>query len=161
MPLALGGDEGGIYIAPDIDVDFDHDIDPIRFLGRVPFKNPANAFDGDQSSFAWAQSISGCNWFGWSALTRTPAAISLKVLSQVLPPGNDTLATSVAVTYSTDGGNTFTSIYQTTASRSLMTDVISLPVNTDLTKVQVRASYVGQFLAAKVQIHEIWIEVTG
>jgi len=156
-PVALGGDLGGVYIAPDIDTD----LGPVRFLGRVPFNDPTKAFDGDPSTFAWADSISGCNWFGWSPLQRTPTAISLRVLSQVLPPGGTTFAASVAVMYSTDGGNTFAPIYRTVSGRPLTTDQISLPANTDITQVQVRASYIGGFEAARVQIHEIWIEVTG
>ncbi len=126
-----------------------------------------SAFDGNLSTFASPlphnDAINAARWFGFSSFQGTPTAINLKVSSAYIVDPNPNSFDGVSLSYSTDGGNNFTSIYLVGpgASRSQQTDVISLPLTTNLANVQV-AAYTDVFAGGPTnqQIYEIWIEVT-
>jgi hypothetical protein len=126
-----------------------------------------SAFDGNLSTSASPlphnDAINAARWFGFSSFQGTPTAINLKVSSAYIIDPNPNSFDGVSLSYSTDGGNNFTSIYLVGpgASRSQQTDVISLPLTTNLANVQV-AAYTDVFAGGPTnqQIYEIWIEVT-
>lgn len=124
------------------------------------------AYDGNLGTFASPipnnDAMNSARWYGFPSFQGTPTAINLKVSSAytVDPNGSND---AVSLSYSTDGGNTFTSIYLAGpgASRAQQTDVISLPLTTNLANVQVSAStLVLAFGPTNQQIYEIWVEVT-
>jgi len=110
----------------------------------VAYSNPNNAFDGNPATFATGVvtgDIATCTWAGWSAAAGAYSALNLLIDNQVTVPGP---AMSTAwLGYSTDGGNTWTTIYTVTGTslvRARTTDTVMLPAGTNLAQLQVRAS---------------------
>ena len=76
------------------------------------------------SSLSNASAVSE-QWSGYVPQSQAPpSAITLTVTSQVAITGAGTGQTTLS--YSTDGGSTFTNIYNVTANRALTTDVINI-----------------------------------
>jgi len=101
------------------------------------------------------------NYSGFGSPSRPPIAINLKV-SSAYSVGNNA-ADMVTMDYSTDGGSTLHSIYDVfgsmgPSSRGQVTDVVSLPINTNLANVMVDAS-VNNGGTSTHTINDIWIEI--
>jgi hypothetical protein len=138
------------------------------------YSNPANAADGNSSTFSAAPSAnpSGLNdgdWSGFGTITGTPSQMLLKVTSSsTCDSGSGT--DGAEVQYSVDGThNNDTLIYQLgffaafpapSANRALTTDVISLPVTTNPANVRVLGSVYSPSLPGCHKIYDVWIELT-
>jgi hypothetical protein len=87
----------------------------------------------------------------WTSLT-------LNIRSAVVSTSASTLAT---LSYSLNGGSTFTNIYNlTNTTRALATDTITLPINQNLALVQVRAKIskvVSADAQAELDLYEAWV----
>jgi len=108
--------------------------------------------DGNFSTFATIAVGGPRNWIhaGFPPLTQKWNALTLNLLSQVRPNSGDG-----TVSYSLDGGNTWTTIYSFVGgSRPLQTDTISLSPNQPLNLVQVKFSVNTPPLW---DIYEVWI----
>jgi hypothetical protein len=107
------------------------------------------------------------NWSGFGSAGASPTAITLKVSSAAdcFDPffdGND----GAEIAYSLDGGATFHHIYaqgglgaDACSNRTQQTDVVSLPLTQDTTKVQVFAE-LASIHGSTHQVYDIWIEVS-
>ncbi|HEX4602976.1 MAG TPA: hypothetical protein VH724_03210 [Candidatus Angelobacter sp.] len=129
------------------------------------YQNPGNVFDNNLITFAnplGSGSISTEIWSGFGTVSGTITAINLKVSSAYTV--DSSFFDSVGVAYSTDGGSTWTAVYDvgfgTASSRGQQTDVVSLPVGTNLSTLQVDAFINGGPPSVNQQVYEIWIEVT-
>jgi len=129
------------------------------------YQNPGNVFDNNLSTFAsplGGGSISTEVWSGFGSVSGTITAINLKVSSAYAV--DSSFFHSVGVAYSTDGGSTWTAVYNvgfgTSGSRGQQTDVVSLPVGTNLSTLQVDAFINGTPPSVNQQVYEIWVEVT-
>jgi len=132
--------------------------------GSQPYASPANAYDNNlstSSSGAADSSIAtaGETWTTFPAAIGTPTSVTLNVNSSVQIGGGGSVLSQLS--YSLDGGATFGGFYGVTSSRAQQTDSVSLPVNQDLTQVQVRGTCswsggIGAFAAQSV--FEIWID---
>ncbi|HEV3316299.1 MAG TPA: hypothetical protein VG488_04990, partial [Candidatus Angelobacter sp.] len=131
------------------------------------YTNAANATDGNLATFASGPTQFGTgaftadNYSGFGSPSRPPIAINLKV-SSAYSVGNNA-ADMVTMDYSTDGGSTLHSIYDVfgsmgPSSRGQLTDVVSLPINTNLANVMVDAS-VNNGGTSTHTINDIWIEI--
>jgi hypothetical protein len=131
------------------------------------YTNAANAMDGNLATFASGPAPSGTgaftadNYSGFGSPSRPPLAINLKVSSAFNVGGGG--ADMVTMDYSADGGSTLHGIYdvfgtQGGGSRGQQTDVVSLPINTNLANVMVDAS-VNNGGTSTHTIYEVWIEV--
>lgn len=134
------------------------------------FTNPSNVWDGNSTTFSSATSSHSSplayedTWQGWPSASGSPTAIKLKITSQASVSGSGDTVT-IKLRYSLDGGSTYTNVYQTSVSRALTTDVITLPNAQNLT--QVKIDYLVQVTAilngtnsASGKLYEAWIEVT-
>lgn len=135
----------------------------------TPYSNPANAEDGNPSTFSAAPTTAGAPgyeiWNGFGPISGTPSQITLKVtsLANCTSSSND----GVLLDYSLDGGKTFAAIYNLgafggppTASRSLQTDAIPLPPTQNPANLQVLAEAFSQNSTGCHQIYDIWLEIT-
>lgn len=109
------------------------------------YSNPANAFDGKDTTFASASGQSTHAYFGcvWSFSTPAVAITNpvLNVLSEVPISGTDgqtVTARSSSVWYSLNGGTSWNSFYDV-PSRPKQWDHLTLPAGQDISKVQVMA----------------------
>ena len=104
---------------------------------------------GSITPISGASSLSNANavseqWSGYVPQSQAPpSAITLTVTSQVAITGAGTGQTTLS--YSTDGGSTFTTIYNVTANRALTTDVvnITLPANAQKIVLFAQNSHTG------------------
>jgi hypothetical protein len=77
-------------------------------------------------------------WSGYIPQTQAPpTAITLTVTSQVAITGAGTGQTTLS--YSTDGGSTFTTIYNVTSNRALTTDVVNITLPATAQKIVIFA----------------------
>lgn len=127
----------------------------------TPYSNPGFALDSNLATFASGianaavSTISACRWITWGAPLGPYSSLKLSIESEVAVP---TAASSIAwLGYSTDGGVTWTTIYQvsgTNLTRARTTDNIVLPPGTNLANLQVRASI--QTAAGITSTHRIY-----
>lgn len=128
------------------------------------FTNPANAYDGNATTYAPGSAKSGVigsssSWQGFSSIVGTPTAVKLKVTSQCTYPSG--ASGTIIVSYSTDNGSTYTTIYSTAGARATTTDVVTLSTLVNLTQVKVKATVGGTGTAYdNCLMYEIWVEVT-
>ncbi len=141
---------------------------PSTFSGSPGYSNPTSAYDG---SFTTASSVSLTqlqkggsgrleDWLGFPARPGGATGLTLNINSSAATgPGGQ-----VRISYSLDGGNTFTSVYCLCygGSRAQATDTISLSDSQDLTQVRVRAQALAQSVGtgestASSSVYEIWI----
>jgi CSLREA domain-containing protein len=135
----------------------------------TPYANPANAADGNLGTFANGI-VNGQTsieyWQGFGSAGKSPTRITLNVSSAAdcTDPGGEDDGAELA--YSLDGGNTFHHIYaqgtlgaDACTNRTQQTDVVSLPLTQDTTKVQVFAE-LSSILGSTHQIYDIWIQVS-
>lgn len=135
----------------------------------TPYANPANATDGNLTTFANGivnGDVSFEYWSGFGSAGASPTAITLKISSAAncIDPGDGNDGAEIA--YSLDGGNTFHHIYaqgglgaDACSNRAQQTDVVSLPLTQDTTKVQVFAE-LASIHSSTHQVYDIWIEVS-
>jgi hypothetical protein len=124
----------------------------------VAYVNPSNVFDGNSATFASGLAtadIAICRWTGWGAATGPYAALKLLIDNDIAAP---TASVSTAwLGYSTDGGNTWKTIYSVTGAnltRTRRIDTIVLPASTNLALLQVRASI--QTSSGTTSLHRIY-----
>jgi CSLREA domain-containing protein len=134
------------------------------------YTNPANAEDGNLSTFADGIANGGTNmqyWSGFGAAGGSPSQIKLNISSAAdcLDPFGDGLD-GAEISYSLDNGNTWHHVYAQGAlgadactNRPQQTDAVSLPVTQNTTKVQVFAELSSNH-GSTHQVYEIWISVT-
>jgi len=126
---------------------------PTAFTNPAPsttfgLNNPQNAIDGNPltaSSIAIGLGsgiptrIYGCLWRNCPAASSTPASITLSVNSTAITFTSGNGIATIRMQYSTDAGVTWINVYSVSGnSNRSQIDQISLPVGTDLTKLQVR-----------------------
>jgi len=140
----VGAYEGGVNQA------FGWGLDPSI---TSPYANPANAGDGNTTTFASAVGQHTHTYYGciWGFVTGTPqSSMALNINSRVLANGDDGFTVtkrSAGIWYSLDNSVTWNQVYnmgpQLPASQPLSRpqqwDSIPLPANQDLTQVQVMA----------------------
>jgi hypothetical protein len=134
----------------------------------TPYLNPANAYDNNFSTAATASVTEGVKgaksdievWSGFSSAPGGANTIKLNVNSSASCNANGI----VTVSYSLNGGVSFTTIYMIeNATRGQQTDSVTLSNSQDLTQVEVKAEVtalnVGSGTAgtASNAIYEIWI----
>ena len=133
----------------------------------VAYSNPTNAEDGNLATFAAGipganQQLSGEIWSGFSNVSGTPTQINLKI-SSAANCGN--VNDGLELDYSVDGGNTWNLVYimglfgGSCVNRPQQTDIISLPLNQDLSLVKVLAEF-SSTGSSSHQVFDAWIEVT-
>lgn len=132
--------------------------------------NPNNSIDGNLTTFASLGCNSGFNPssaqlvnIGFPGITHPRAqTITLKVLSQVNFVST-TGTIEATVSYSVDGGVTFTNIYDiTNSSRALTTDSVSIATSINPALVQVKViihcTVVGTAHPQELRLYEAWLE---
>lgn len=133
----------------------------------TPYLNPTEAYDNNLSTAATASVTEGVKgaksdievWSGFSSAPPGATDIELNVNSS----GSTNSEGLVTVSYSLNGGATFTTLYMIEGtSRSKQTDSVSLSNSQDLTKVQVKAEATAFNTGsgagtASNSIFEIWI----
>ena len=136
-------------------------------VGNTAFTNPANAYDGNAATFAFAQVVADTIetadvlWTTWGAATLTYDNLTLRLDSEVLLGNLPFPDMSARLEYSTDGGSTFRTVYLVTTARARQTDEITLQANMDLSKLRVRATVANTAVAGGVtdtmtlRVHEI------
>jgi hypothetical protein len=129
------------------------------------YQNPANATDGNLSTYAsplGGGSISTEIYSGFGSVSGTVTAITLKVSSAYTV--DSSFFHSVGSAYSTDGGNTWTAVYQfgfgSAASRGQATDSVSLSTATNISTLQVDGFINGTPPSVNQQLYDIWLEVS-
>jgi len=129
------------------------------------YQNPANAIDGNLTSYASPLGVTSPSteiYSGFGSVNGTITAITLKVSSAYTVDWS--FFDSVGVAYSTDGGNSWTAVYQVGfgvgGSRGQATDSVSLPVTTNVSTLQVDGFINGLPPAVNQQLYDIWLEVT-
>jgi hypothetical protein len=133
---------------------------------NIAYANPANAQDGNASTFAsgvpsGAQGHGGEIWSGFGAGPSPRTLVNLKITSAA----NCVVfqADGIELDYSLNGGATWNPIYVmgifggSCVNRAQQTDVISLAVGQDLTQVQVRALF-SSIGSTSHQVYDAWIE---
>ncbi|KKL18638.1 hypothetical protein LCGC14_2473510, partial [marine sediment metagenome] len=114
--------------------------------GNTAFTNPANAYDANAATFAFAQVVADTIdtadvlWTTWGAATITYNNLTLRLDSQVLLGNLPFPDMSATLEYSTDSGLTFKTVYSVVTARARQTDEIILQPNMDLSKLRVRAT---------------------
>ena len=133
----------------------------------TPYLNPANAYDGSFSTSSTGNVTEGVKgaksdievWSGFSSAPGGANTIKLNVNSSASSNANGT----VAVSYSLNGGSTFTTLYLIeNGTRGQQSDSVTLSNSQDLTQVQVKAEAtafnIGSGIGtAQNAIFEIWI----
>ena len=110
-----------------------------------PYVSPANATDGNASTFAYSaqqhtHKYSGCV-YTFSAVTPSGKTRFLNIDSEVPPSGTDgyiVTKRSAGIWYSMDGGTTWTQVYNV-PGRSRQTDSIALGTSRNLSQLVVMA----------------------
>jgi len=133
----------------------------------LSYINPANAQDGNPGTFANGplgggfMGRSGEIWSGFAAGPSPRSTVTLKI-SSAANCGSTT--DQVELYYSLDAGATWNTIYSMGVSggscfnRPLQTDVFSLSVGQDLTRVQVKGLFNSPGTSSH-QVYDAWIEV--
>jgi CSLREA domain-containing protein len=131
------------------------------------YANPANAEDGNLSTFANGIVNGGTSSEYWKSFGSAPGSasqINLKVSSAADCLDQDMDGAEIA--YSLDGGSTFHHIYaqgtlgtDACSNRTQQTDTVALPATQDITKVQVFAE-LSSYLGSTHQVYDVWIEIT-
>jgi hypothetical protein len=85
----------------------------------------------------------------------------MQIIDPTQPPIRGYGNVTASLSYSLDGGNTWTAIYSVTATRAKQYDSIILPVNQDFTKVQVKATCQvinGEAVDVEMDVYEVRID---
>ena len=149
---------------------------PTEYSGcPTPYSNPTYAYDGNLATASIGSVVQGVKgakatcetWYGFRAVTGTN--FKLNITSSGMSGSEDGTggAGFFELTYSLDGGTTFTTIYDINdGTRSKQTDSISLSNSQNLTKVEVKAQADALFVGgtgagyADQDIYEISITYT-
>jgi len=135
------------------------------------YTNPANAADGNSSTFAGAPTVTApTNYGAWSnfgTITGTPTQMLLKITSSAAcDSGSGTDGITVQWGGTTNIQNDFL-VYQMglfggqpSVNRPLTTDVISLPVTTNPATLHVLSGVYSPSLLGCHKIYDIWVELT-
>jgi hypothetical protein len=112
--------------------------------------------DGDTSTFLTRGSVGDLTIASFPAFNLSWKSLTLKVLTSLTNAGS---GGSVTVSYSVDGGTTFTTIWTagSLVGRALTTDSISLALTQNANLVQVKFS-VATVPANTFRVYEAWIE---
>lgn len=140
---------------------------PTTASGVNGYTNPSLAFDNNlaTASVGTLNQYSGPTtrqetWSGWAAGPGSPISVTLNINSTVAK--GVTVVGSAQLEYSTNGGGSWTTVYNTSSARNNATDAISLSTGQNFTQVQVRATInftSGSGGAAITQsMFEIWID---
>lgn len=131
----------------------------------ITVTNANNCFDGNTSTFAKINknTLSGVEDASFTVISMTPSSapwqsLTLKVRTAV--PTNGGTNNSMTVSYSLDGGTTFTTIFTTTGTRALTLDSVSLPLTQNLAQLRVKVDCnvaVGNAFAAEIDLYEAWV----
>lgn len=128
------------------------------------YQNTGNAFDNSLTTYSnplGSTSTSEAIWSGFSSVSGSISSINLKVSSSYTV--DSSFFDSVGVAYSTDGGSTWTAVYDvgfgSASSRGQQTDVVSLPTTTNLSTFKVSAFINGVPPSVNQNVYEIWVEV--
>jgi hypothetical protein len=142
-------------------------------LGGSGFDNPANFYDNNLSTFSTKSVVVGSHnsgggashsWQGFPAIVGTPTLIELKIVSKAFAGAGTDINSQALVAYSTDNGITWNTVYKVNpGSRSEATDVIPLPLSTDLTALRIKAAVTAApgSVGASCSMFEGWVEVTA
>ncbi|KKK70247.1 hypothetical protein LCGC14_2925910, partial [marine sediment metagenome] len=121
---------------------------PDTSFGGTGFTNPANARDGDSSTFATGTAASSsesrlsCLWLTWATSGGTESALFLKVDAEFI--GGGTSATVVGTIYYTlDGGTTWKTLVTTNGTKARETYSAPIPIGTAFADIRVRAVVFG------------------
>jgi hypothetical protein len=133
------------------------------FSSLIDWTNPSNVNDGNPNSYASA-TINGLapnhtlKISGFSGISPTYNSIVLNVKTESVISGG-----SVTVAYSTDGGQTFTTVRTSTSGWSVVTDPVTLSVTQNIGAVVVQLTYStgGGSDILTLQFYEAWLVVQG
>ncbi|KKK68989.1 hypothetical protein LCGC14_2938530, partial [marine sediment metagenome] len=121
---------------------------PDSDFGGSAFTNPANARDGDSSTFATgtagsaAETRLSCLWLTWATSGGTESALFLKVSAEFI--GGGTSGTCVGTIYYTlDGGTTWKTLVTTNGTKARETYSAPIPIGTAFADIRVRAIVFG------------------
>jgi len=115
--------------------------------------------DGDLST-CWDLGTVATRTLAFARSGQSWADVTLKVLSSVDVADGSSQSGTVTVSYSLDGGNTFSALWSATGkqARAAATDAVTLPANQDLGLVQVR------FDSTMPPLHfrgcEVWLDAS-
>jgi len=121
---------------------------PDTDFGGTAFTNPANARDGDSSTFATGSAASAtetrlsCLWLTWATTGGTETALFLKVSAEFI--GGGTSGTCLGTIYYTlDGGTTWKTLMTANGTKAKKTYSAPIPIGTAFADIQVRAVVFG------------------
>jgi len=121
---------------------------PDTHFGGSGFTNPANAYDGNDTTFADGNAASAsetrqsCQWQAWSAAGGTETAFNLEVDAEVLATGTSG-SVYAAIYYSLDSGVTWKTMVTTGVAAARHVYTAAIPIGTALAGVLVRAVVFG------------------
>lgn len=121
-----------------------------------------NPFVGERNS--GAVTSAACSWSGFSVIPGTVSALSLSVLSYMNCGTDSAPLAYIDLSYSTDGGVSYNTIYRMTGSgiRSGVLDTVTLDPATDLSLLVVKAElYDPHEHAAFINVYEIYLTATS
>jgi hypothetical protein len=131
----------------------------------ITISNPTKCFDGDTSTFAniAKNNLSSTSDGSLTVSAMSPSSAPWQSLTLKVRTGIPSVGTGISivitVSYSLDGGATFTTIYTVGAARAVTVDSVSLPLAQNLAQLRVKVDLASTTSASIVEVdfYEAWV----